>query len=220
MRIALALVLASSCAAPPCTLSECAGVCPDIAMASELVLQPWQATVIKADLADLRGGLQFQGPPSMCAIDTECRSGALSQDEELGEDPVDLYVTYRTPKLARSTDWKGQFKMWCADVIHGAKEALKRPRTGEAEITVDATQGEWKTWLFHRIQFFPTPVPQRCAWSLELANPDGQTAKVSGHYLRAAHVEPIDRSAGYSADATTPGVTVINGPASPTPNAP
>jgi hypothetical protein len=215
MRIALALVLASSCAAPPCTLSECAGACPDVAMASELVLQPWQAGVIQADLDDLRGGLQFQGGPSMCAIDSECRSGALPSDEELGEDPVDLYVTYRTPKAARTGDWTGKFKMWCADVIPLAKEALERPNTGEADITVEATQGEWKTWLFHRIQFLPLSTPQRCAWALELANPDGQTAKVEGRYLRAAHIDPIDRSAGFAADAGTPGVTVVNGP-SPT----
>lgn len=212
MRIPLVLVLATSCAQAPCPLSACGAVCPDVAQAKDLVLQPWQAAVLKPDLDDLRAGVQFQGPPQMCAIDTACAAGSLPETEELGEDPIDLYVTYRTPKLARAEDWRGKFKMSCADVIPGAHEALERPRTSEEALMVEATHGEWKTWLFHRVQFYSIPVPQRCVWSLELYNPDGLTTKADGHFLRAAHVDAPDRSLGFSADGNTPGVTVIPGP--------
>lgn len=217
MRIALALVLATSCATPACPLSACAGVCPNATMAPELVLAPWQGQVLKEDLADLRAGLQFQGPASMCAIDSECREGAIPATEELNEDPVDLLVTYRTPKFGGDGDFRGMLSLWCAKVVPGAKESLERPETMEVNVLAPATYGEWKTWSFFRVPLYYSQIPLSCAWSMDLADPDGRTAHLAGRFLRKAFVDRTQLTTGLPANASTPGVTVIGAPTPTTP---
>lgn len=217
MRIALALVLTTSCGAPPCPLTECAEVCPDAAIASELILQPWQAAVLKDDLADLRAGLQFQGGARMCLADTVCGAGSLPDDQELDPAPLDLYTTYRTPKYGNGGDYRGDVRVWCADVVPGAVESLQRPTTFSEAFIATPTHGEWQEWRFFRVPGWFAPNPQRCAWSLDVRDPDGRTAHLGGHFLRKAPPPPDQALRGLPADASTPGVTVIGGPTPPAP---